>query len=71
MNALISNNIVENIINEIENLSIEEQQVLLTQLRATRLLKENKPISKAKNVKPISDEELDKIKHESRKGYAN
>lgn len=71
MKTTTVNNIIEDIITEVEKLNIDEQRAFLTQLRAERLLKEKKPIVRAKNMNPLTMEEIDEIKHESRHGNAS
>lgn len=62
-----------NIVEEVEKLSDFEQKEILAQIRATRLLKsKRKPIAtQAKGVKPLTMAQIDRIKHEARKLYAN
>ena len=61
---------IEKIVEVAEKLSPEEQEIFLRQMNAARLLKENKPIVRAKNTKPLTLAQIDAIKHKVRKQYA-
>ena len=70
--ALTINGTIKNIVKELAKLSSLEQEEVLAQLRAARLArKPAKSFAKpAKGIKPLSLEEIDRIKHEVRKKYA-
>jgi len=70
--ALIETNpIIEDIIRTIEQMSNDEQKVLLAKLRLQNLLTgKRKPVIGSKNIKPLTLKEIDLIKHESRKVHA-
>lgn len=61
---------IKAILTEAKKMSKEERQLLLKELKIRRLMASNKPIVKAKNVKPLSLKEIDYIKHLSRKTHA-
>ncbi len=65
-----SNETIKEILSEAKKLKEADRQVLLKELKIRRLLAENKPIVRARRVKPISLEEINEIKHLSRKGHA-
>ena len=65
-----SSDTIKEILTEAKKLKEADRQLLLKELKIRRLLAENKPIVKARRVKPISLEEINEIKHLSRKGYA-
>jgi hypothetical protein len=70
MSIVITNNaVIEKIVEVAEKLTTEEQEIFLAQMNAAYLLKENKPFSKAKNVKPLTMTQIDAIKHKVRKEY--
>ena len=63
-----SNSIIEDIVRQVEQLSKEDQKILLARLRLQKLLSEKrKKVVRAKGVKPLSMKEIDRIKHASRK----
>ncbi len=67
-----SNPIIEDIVRTIENMSEEEQKILLARLRLQTLLSGKiKPVVRAKKIKPPTLKEIDRIKHQSRKVHAN
>jgi hypothetical protein len=61
---------IKEILSEAKKLKEADRQLLLKELRIRRLLAENKPIVRARRVKPISLEEINEIKHLARKGHA-
>jgi hypothetical protein len=65
-----SNDTIKEILTEAKKLKEADRQLLLKELRIRRLLAENKPIMGARRVKPLSLEEINEIKHLSRKGHA-
>lgn len=65
-----SSETIKEILSEAKKLKEADRQLLLKELRIRRLLAENKPIVRARRVKPISLEEINEIKHLSRKGHA-
>ena len=65
-----SNDTIKEILFEAKKLKEADRQLLLKELRIRRLLAEDKPIVRARRVKPLSLEEINEIKHLSRKGYA-
>ncbi len=65
-----SNDTIKEILTEAKKLKEADRQLLLKELRIRRLLAENKPIIRARRVKPLSLEEINEIKHLSRKGHA-
>ena len=65
-----SSDTIKEILTEAKKLKEADRQLLLKELKIRRLLAENKPIVKARRVKPLSLEEINEIKHLSRKGYA-
>jgi hypothetical protein len=65
-----SNDTIKEILTEARKLTEADRQMLLKELKIRRLLAENKPIVKARRVKPLSLEEINKIKHLSRKSHA-
>jgi len=65
-----SNETIREILSEAKKLKKAERQLLLKELKIRRLLAENKPIVGARRVKPFSLEEINEIKHLSRKGHA-
>ena len=59
---------LEQIVEEVEKMSETEQQFLLIKLRAQKKRKSYMPIALfGKGVKQLSMNEIDKIKHESRR----
>ncbi len=69
---LTLNENIEQIVVEAEKLTDLEQKEILAYLRTLNSKKgKRKPVAKpAKGAKPLSMEEIDRIKHESRKYYA-
>jgi hypothetical protein len=65
-----SNETIKEILSEAKKLKEADRQLLLKELKIRRLLAENKPIVRARRVKPISLQEINEIKHLSRKGHA-
>jgi hypothetical protein len=65
-----SNETIKEILSEAKKLKEADRQLLLKELKIRRLLAENKPIVRARRVKPISLGEINEIKHLSRKGHA-
>ena len=65
-----SNDTIKEILSEAKKLKEADRQLLLKELRIRRLLADGKPIVRARRVKPLSLEEINKIKHLSRKGHA-
>ncbi len=65
-----SNETIKEILSEAKKLKEADRQLLLKELKIRRLLAENKPIVRARRVKPISFQEINEIKHLSRKGHA-
>jgi hypothetical protein len=65
-----SSETINEILSEAKKLKETDRQLLLKELKIRRLLAENKPIVGARRVKPISLEEINEIKHLSRKGHA-
>ena len=65
-----SNDTIKEILTEAKKLKEVDRQLLLKELRIRRLMAENKPIIRAPRVKPLSLEEINEIKHLSRKGHA-
>jgi len=65
-----SSETIKEILSEAKKLKETDRQLLLKELKIRRLLAENKPIVRARRVKPISLEEINEIKHLSRKGHA-
>ena len=65
-----SNDTIKEILSEAKKLKEADRQLLLKQLRIRRLLTGGKPIVRARRVPPLSLEEINKIKHLSRKGHA-
>jgi hypothetical protein len=65
-----SNDTIKEILTEAKKLKEADRQLLLKELKIRRLLAENKPIVRARKVKPLSLEEINEIKHLSRKGHA-
>jgi hypothetical protein len=65
-----SNDTIKEILTEAKKLKEADRQLLLKDLKIRRLLAENKPIVRARKVKPLSLEEINEIKHLSRKGHA-
>jgi len=65
-----SSETIKEILSEAKKLKEVDRQLLLKELKIRRLLAENKPIVRARRVKPISLEEINEIKHLSRKGHA-
>lgn len=61
---------IKEILSEAKKLKEADRQLLLKELKIRRLLAENKPIVGARRVKPISLEEINEIKHLSRKDHA-
>ncbi len=59
---------LEQIVIEAKKLKKEEREFLLKELRIRRLIAENKPIVRNKKAKVLSLEEINEIKHLSRKG---
>jgi hypothetical protein len=64
------NDTIKEILTEAKKLKQADRQILLKELKIRRLLAENKPIVRARSVKPLSLEEINEIKHLSRKGHA-
>jgi hypothetical protein len=64
------NDTIKEILSEAKKLKEADRQLLLKELRIRRLLAEEKPIVRARRVKPLSLEEINEIKHLSRKGHA-
>ena|GEM_PF-6715185 len=65
-----STDTIKEILSEAKKLSEADRQLLLKEMRIRRLLAANKPIVRARRVKALSLEEINEIKHLSRKGYA-
>jgi hypothetical protein len=65
-----SNETIKEILSEAKKLKEADRRLLLKELKIRRLLAESKPIVRARRVKPISLEEINEIKHLSRKGHA-
>lgn len=65
-----SNDTIKEILSEAKKLKEADRQLLLKELRIRRLLAEDKPIVRARKVKPLSLEEINEIKHLSRKVHA-
>ncbi len=65
-----SNDTIKEILTEAKKLKEADRQLLLKELKIRRLLAENKSIVGARRVKPLSLEEINEIKHLSRKGHA-
>jgi hypothetical protein len=65
-----STDTMKEILSEAKKLKEADRQLLLKELRIRRLLAEDKPIVKARRVKPMSLEEINEIKHLSRKENA-
>lgn len=65
-----SNDTIKEIVSEAKKLKEVDRQLLLKELRIRRLLAEDKPIVRAPRVKPLSLEEINEIKHLSRKTHA-
>jgi hypothetical protein len=65
-----SNDTIKEILTEAKKLKEADRQLLLKELKIRRLLADNKPIVRARKVKPLSLEEINEIKHLSRKGHA-
>lgn len=65
-----SNDTIKEIVSEAKKLKEGDRQLLLKELRIRRLLAEDRPIVRAPKVKPLSLEEINEIKHLSRKGNA-
>jgi hypothetical protein len=65
-----SNDTIKEILTEAKKLKEADRQLLLKELRIRRLMTENKPIVRARRIKPLSLEEINEIKHLSRKGHA-
>ena len=71
MELLTGNSIIQEIVAEVKQLDELEQQILLTRLRVKKMAKKKrKPLARAVGVKPLTMEEIDWIKHESRKQHA-
>lgn len=64
------NDTIKEILSEAKKMKEADRQLLLKELRIRRLLAEDKPIVRARKVKPLSLEEINEIKHLSRKGNA-
>jgi hypothetical protein len=70
MSIVFTNNTtIEKIVEVAEKLTKEEQEIFLAQMNAASLFKEQ-PIAKAKNVKPLTETQIDAIKHKARKQHA-
>ena len=65
-----SNDTIKEILSEAKKLKESDRQLLLKELRIRRLLAEDKPIVRARKIKPLSLEEINEIKHLSRKSHA-
>lgn len=67
------NKTIEELLKEVDQLEALEKESVLAYARAFNLKrKKRKPISQPeKNVKPVTLSEIDKIKHLSRKRYAD
>ena len=65
-----STDTIREILSEAKRLKEADRQLLLRELRIRRLLAEDKPIVRARRLKPLSLEEINEIKHLSRKGHA-
>ena len=65
-----SNDTIKEILTEAKKLKEADRQLLLKELKIRMLLADNKPIVRARKVKPLSLEEINEIKHLSRKGHA-
>lgn len=61
------NDTIKEILSEAKKLKEADRQLLLKELRIRRLLAEDKPIIRARRVKPLSLDEINEIKHLSRK----
>lgn len=61
---------IKQIIVEAKKMTKADQQLLLKEIKIRRLMAENKPIVRAKKVKPLSLEEINEIKHLSRRKHA-
>jgi len=67
-----TNPVIEDIVRTIENMSEEEQKILLARLRLQALLSGKiKPVVRSKKIKPPTLKEIDRIKHQSRKVHAH
>jgi hypothetical protein len=64
------NDTIKEILSEAKKLKKADRKHLLKELRIRRLLVENKLVVRAKRIKPLSLEEINEIKHLSRKGHA-
>jgi hypothetical protein len=63
-----TNPIIEDIVRTIENMSEEEQKILLARRHLQSLLSgKRKPVVGSKKIKPLTLKEIDLIKHQSRK----
>jgi hypothetical protein len=65
-----SNETIKEILSEAKKLKEADRQLLLKELKIRRLLAENKPIVRSRRAKAISLQEINEIKHLSRKGHA-
>jgi hypothetical protein len=65
-----SKDTIKEILSEAKKLKEVDRQLLLKELRIRRLLAEDKPIVRALKVTPITLEEINNIKHLSRKSRA-
>jgi len=65
-----STDTIREILSEAKKLKKADRQLLLKELRIRRLLAEDKPIVRARRLKPLSLEEINEIKHLSRKEHA-
>ena len=66
----LTDDTIEEILSEAKKMKKEDRLLLLKELRIRRLIAENKPIVKAKKIKPLSLKEINKIKHLSREIHA-
>ncbi len=65
-----TNNTIKQIITEAKKMSKAELEFLLKEIKIRKLLAERKPIVRAKKAKSLSLEEINEIKHLSRKKHA-
>ena len=70
MIARVADSTIKQIIVEAKKMRKVDQELLLKELKIRRLMADNRPIVRAKKVKPLSLEEINDIKHLSRKRNA-
>lgn len=61
---------VEQIVKEVSKLTKADQALLLKEIRIRRLMAEDRPIVKSRDQEPLSLEEINEIKHLSRRKHA-